>query len=494
MTKKLPIKIFDTKSKKIKSLKYNQFYNKKFYFYCCGPTVYGPSHIGNFRTFIIQDILYRLLKVLNVPIKYVRNITDIDDKSIKISNKKKQSLSTFSKKWIKIFKINCNELNILKPNYQPVSTEYIPHQIDLIQRLLKNGFGYQNHDKSVYFNIKSFKKYGELSNRSVIFNAKNNKNIHSIKNQKNKEKKLSDFVLWKSYNKKRDKNNYWKSPWGKGRPGWHTECSAICNSIFKNTIDLHSGGSDLIFPHHENEIAQIEILTKKTFSRRWLHIAPLLIDKKKMSRSKKKIITISYLKKKGFSPELIRYFLLSQTHYRKTINFNLKKLNIIQKSFKKLKKYIKSILNKKIKKEEFNKFLKIQNFNSKNLKFFKNVFKCFLKDLNFPMAIGKLFKSLLALRNQIKRKKNYFSKKKKEIILKELCLIVYILGIEKILFTNKKLLKIPKEILNLADLRWKNKKCKKFYKSDLIRRKILLKGWNIIDKKNSYIIKNKESY
>ena len=224
-------------------------------FYCCGPTVYGPAHIGNFRTFVLQDVFRRTLETGGTRTLHVRNITDVDDKTIRDSQRAGQSLSAFTAGWTAKFHADCGKIGLLPPHIEPGAVEHIPQQIDMIGRLIENGHAYASDDGSVYFKISSYPGYGRLSHldeRELHLGKTQGTRSNADEYEKDS---LSDFVLWKS-RRPEDGKNFWPSPWGDGRPGWHLECSAMIQEYLGDTFDLHSGGVDLIFPHHENEIAQ----------------------------------------------------------------------------------------------------------------------------------------------------------------------------------------------------------------------------------------------
>jgi cysteinyl-tRNA synthetase len=245
------IKLYDTLSRTERELAPED--GKVFRFYCCGPTVYGPAHIGNFRTFVVQDLFRRVLELTGVKTKHVRNLTDVDDKTIRQSQAEGKTLTEFTNFWTEKYHEDCKKLNILTPAVEPGAVEHIPQQIALIERLMEKGHAYRSEDGSVYFSVDSFPEYGKLAHLDRE-NLKAGAGQAQLSDEYEKDS-LADFALWKAW-KQEDGDNYWQSPWGKGRPGWHIECSAMSMEYLGETLDLHSGGVDLIFPHHENEIAQ----------------------------------------------------------------------------------------------------------------------------------------------------------------------------------------------------------------------------------------------
>ena len=292
--------------------------------YVCGPTVYDEPHIGNARPLIIFDLVYRIL-IKNFgknKVNYVRNITDIDDKIIQRANELKIDINELAKTVTDIFLADCKYLNCLIPNNQPKATENIKGMIQMIENLIVKKFAYIK-DGNVYFNVNKFKDYGKLSN-------KNPKDLISGSRVEISELKNNplDFVLWKP---SKDKEPFWESPWGKGRPGWHIECSVMSEKYLGKEFDLHCGGLDLIFPHHENEIAQsICANDSSIFAKYWMHNGYLTVDGKKMSKSDGNFITINNLKNNNINGQVIRLSILG-THYRQPLDWNLKILEINKK-------------------------------------------------------------------------------------------------------------------------------------------------------------------
>ena len=291
--------------------------------YVCGPTVYDDPHIGNARPLIVFDLVFRIL-IKNFgknKVNYVRNITDIDDKIIQRANELKINISELTKSVTDIFLSDCKYLNCLIPNNQPKATDNIAGMIQMIENLLAKKFAYIK-DGNVYFNVNKFKDYGKLSN-------KNPKDLISGSRVEISELKNNplDFVLWKP---SKDKEPFWESPWGKGRPGWHIECSAMSEKYLGKEFDLHCGGLDLIFPHHENEIAQsICANDSSIFAKYWMHNGYVTVDGKKMSKSDGNFITINNLKN-NFNGQVVRLSILG-THYRQPLDWNLKILETNKK-------------------------------------------------------------------------------------------------------------------------------------------------------------------
>ncbi|MCP3944095.1 MAG: cysteine--tRNA ligase [Desulfobacteraceae bacterium] len=280
--------------------------------YVCGPTVYDTSHIGHARSVVVFDMIYRWLTKLNYTVTYVRNFTDVDDKIIKKSNGTGESCTEITEKYIDEFHNEMDALNVLRPTMSPKATEHIQHIIDFIQMLIDKGKAYHVEGGDVYFSIDSFKEYGKLSGR----NPDDMRAGARIAVDEKKQSPL-DFTLWKPA---KPGEPYWESPWGKGRPGWHIECSAMSYEYLGESFDIHGGGKDLIFPHHENEIAQSEAVFGCQFVKYWIHNGFVDINNEKMSKSLDNFTMIKEVLA-DYSPEVIRLFLLSK-HYRSPIDYN----------------------------------------------------------------------------------------------------------------------------------------------------------------------------
>ena len=293
--------------------------------YVCGPTVYDDPHIGNARPIVIFDILFKILKSKFSKVTYVRNITDVDDKIIKSSNEKKISISDLTETVIESFTEDCDYLNCEKPTQQPKATEHIDLMIVMISELIKKGFAYENN-KHVYFEVKKFDDYGQLSNKKLEELIAGSR-IEVSDNKKNSE----DFVLWKP---SLENEPSWDSPWGKGRPGWHLECSAMSKKFLGNEFDIHGGGIDLIFPHHENEIAQSRCANDtKVFANYWLHNAFITMSNEKMAKSQGNILKIKDFRNK-VSGQVLRLALIS-AHYKQPLDWNDKLLEDCQNTIDK---------------------------------------------------------------------------------------------------------------------------------------------------------------
>lgn len=324
------LKISDTM--KQNPVEFNPINKNEVKMYVCGPTVYDNPHLGHARCYITWDVVYRYLKFLGYDVKYCRNITDVDDKILNKADKNQCEPSDIANKYYNIFKKSMEDLNVLSPTYEPKATECINEMISLIQKLIDNGYAYEVQG-DVYFRVKKFKDYGQLSKQPLD----DIKSGARVQVGDKKEDDL-DFALWKN-----DEKHGFKSPWGLGRPGWHIECSAMAKKYLGDTIDIHAGGADLIFPHHENEIAQSEAANGVKFVNYWLHNGFVTINKEKMSKSLNNFISINDLLQK-YDKNTIRLFILTN-HYRTGVEFNDEALNSAKNGVKRLNNAVNEGLN-----------------------------------------------------------------------------------------------------------------------------------------------------
>ena len=319
--------IFLTNSFGNKKEKFVPINTKKIGMYVCGPTVYDDPHIGNARPLVVFDILYKVLKCKygNKSVSYVRNITDVDDKIIQSSLEKKISIDDLTKKIILNFNNDCEYLNCEKPNEEPKATDNISLMVKMIEDLIDKNYAYINNNH-VYFEVKKFKDYGKLSNKNLEELVAGSR-VEISENKKNAE----DFVLWKP---SKENEPYWDSPWGKGRPGWHLECSTMSKKYLGTKFDIHGGGRDLIFPHHENEIAQSRCANDTdTFANYWVHNGFITVSNEKMAKSQGNILKIKDLKK-NINGQVLRLALIT-THYKQPLDWNDKLLGECQKTLNK---------------------------------------------------------------------------------------------------------------------------------------------------------------
>lgn len=307
------IKLFNTLTHQIDEFK--PIEENKVRLYTCGPTVYDSAHIGNLRAYVFNDLLKRELTSVGYVVRHVMNITNVDDKTIKKGEGKLEEFKQVIKKYEDKFWSDFAEINNLKPDVITRPTEYIEKMVNFIQKLIDKGYAYKTDDGSVYFSIAKFADYGKLSG----LNLEELKVGARVAQDEYDKENPADFVLWKAWDEN-DGEVFWETSLGKGRPGWHIECSVMATDTLGETIDIHTGGIDLVFPHHENEIAQTEAVTGQCFSRNWVHNEHLLVDNKKMAKSAHNFYTLDDIKAKGFSGLDFRYLCL-QAHYRSKMNF-----------------------------------------------------------------------------------------------------------------------------------------------------------------------------
>lgn len=349
--------------------------------YTCGPTVYHFAHIGNFRTYVFEDLLRKTIKFFGMQVTQVMNLTDVDDKTIKGAIARNITLDEYTKPFIDIFFEDLRTLNIEPVEHYPAATEYIAEMITLIQGLLDKGVAYIGGDGSVYYAINKFPTYGCLSHLHLD-QLKAGASERVASDEYDKEH-IADFVLWKKFDPERDGKIFWESPYGPGRPGWHLECSAMAMSLLGQTIDIHVGGVDNIFPHHENEIAQSEAFSGKTFANMWLHSEHLIVDNKKMSKSLGNFYTLRDLLAKEYTGIQVRYMLL-QTHYKTQLNFTFNGLEAVKHSLQRLDDFIQRLISIKTEGESGSADQLIND----SLKAFS---EALADDLNISVALSVLF-------------------------------------------------------------------------------------------------------
>ena len=412
--------------------------------YVCGPTIYDYGHLGHGRSAVNFDIIRRYLEFKGYKVNFIFNYTDIDDKIIERANKDKITVQELTKKFSKIYDEDYKKLNILKPTNNPKPTKHIKEIIELIKNIEKNGFTYQLKD-GLYFDTSKLKNYGKLSHQDV----KQLQAGRRIKKDDDK-KNYQDFVIWKLA---KEGEPSWKSPWGEGRPGWHIECSAMSKTYLGKTFDIHGGGQDLIFPHHENEIAQSEAANKKPFANYWLHNGFIQINKEKMSKSLDNFFTLQDIYKE-YEPEVIRYMIIS-AHYRAPIDFSKKNLEQSKKTLQRIKDFVKDAkdsktnIDKKIIDETNKKFMAAMD-----------------NDFDTRKAVAILFEFIKKVNKEGNGRNAY----------------TFLNKIDKIFGLNlNKIEKIPKEVKEIAKEREKARKEKNWKLSDQLREKINKKGFIIED-------------
>ena len=331
------MKLYNTLSKSLEE--FSPIEDKKVSLYTCGPTVYSYAHIGNLRTYLFEDLLKRTLEYVGYDIKHVMNMTDVDDKTIKASEGKKAEFSKLTKKFEAAFLADLKKLNIEPATEITRATEYIEQIVAFVSDLLENGYAYKGEDGSIYFSIEKFKDYGKLSG----LDKEGIKSGARVAQDEYAKENPADFALWKAWDEA-DGEIFWETELGKGRPGWHIECSAMSQDKLGATIDIHAGAVDLMFPHHENEIAQSEARTGKKFVNFWVHGEHLLVDGKKMSKSLNNMYRLKDIEEEGYSAIDFRYMVIS-SHYRDKLNFTWSSLKAKQNAVNRAKKIINALPN-----------------------------------------------------------------------------------------------------------------------------------------------------
>jgi cysteinyl-tRNA synthetase len=413
--------------------------------YVCGPTVNDVPHLGHARQQISFDILRKYLKFLGYQVKFVSNITDVDDKIINKANELGEDIKELTERNMKAHMEDYAKVGVDKPDVQPKATEYIPEMINLVKKLQEKGYTYVISGDGVYYDVSKFKEYGKLSHQKTE-NLIAGKRVAVKEDKRNKE----DFVLWK-FSKKGEPS--WDSPWGKGRPGWHIECSAMSEKILGLPLDIHGGGQDLIFPHHEDEIAQSEAAYEKQFSNYWVHNGMVNVEKVKMSKSLGNFKTIRDLLK-DYAGEVIRYFVISN-QYRKPIDFSKKSLDDAKTAYERLKNIV----------------VEFKDDGEVNTKYIKEFREAMDDDLNTPEALAVLWRLV----------RDKEAKGKVETI-KE---------IDKVFGLNleEETIEVPAEVKKLVKEREEMRKKKNWEEADNIRRRIEKLGYSIADSEEGTKIK-----
>lgn len=423
--------------------------------YTCGPTIYDFAHIGNFRAYVFGDILHRYLEYKGYKVIYVMNITDVDDKTIAGSQKEGIKLGEYTKRYKEAFFEDVKSLNVQPADIYPEATAHIEDMVALVKTLLQKGYAYVNND-STYFRITSFSAYGKLSH----MNMSELKTGARVVSDEYEKEQLADFALWKGW-EERDREIFWETEVGKGRPGWHIECSAMSMKYLGKHFDIHTGGVDLIFPHHENEIAQSEAATGERFVNFWLHNEFLMVEGKKMAKSFGNYYTLRDLLNKGYNPIAIRYLLMA-THYRQQLNFTLDGLEAAKSALQRLYDFVDNL--KLVKGEKDNP--EIEEILQKAKKDFEEALD---DDLNTSEALGVIFTMVKEINRLMDEKKISGSdaSRVQEVVN----------GFDSILgFLKREELILDEEVKALIEKRIKARKEKDFKLADQIRKELEGKG------------------
>ncbi len=432
--------------------------------YACGPTVYNYFHIGNARPFIVFDTLRRYLEYRGYKVRFVQNFTDIDDKMIRRANEEGTTVKELGERFIKEYYADADALGVVRATVNPRATEHIQEIIDLVRTLVEKGHAYVTADGDVYFSVRSFAGYGKLSGQNID----DLENGARVDPDEAKRDPL-DFALWKS---EKPGEPSWDSPWGKGRPGWHIECSAMSMAILGPTFDIHAGGQDLIFPHHENEIAQSEAATGKTFARYWMHNGYINVDNKKMSKSAGNFFTVRDISRE-FDLEAVRMFMLS-VHYRNPVNFSRELIQQAENGLERLRNARTRVAEAAVAPdgsdgdEAF--FVALDEYK-------KRFCDAMDDDLNTADALGVLFEFARAANTFVSEPRGKAAIEAARSLFDEL---TGVLG----LLSKKQAEEFPKEALDLLEQRQQARKAKDFARADALRDSLKEMGYAVEDTAN----------
>ena len=432
--------------------------------YTCGPTVYSNAHIGNFRAYIFEDLLQRHLETRGFKVHRVMNITDVDDKTIRGAREAKISLTDFTEPFKRRFFEDLETLRIKPANEYPGATEprYLARMIEMIVELIKRDLAYQAEDKSVYFRINKFPNYGKLAH----LNLEELRPTGRVRSDEYEKENIGDFALWKAWDEA-DGEVAWDSPWGRGRPGWHIECSAMATTLLGDQLDIHCGGVDNIFPHHEAEIAQSEGVTGKKFVRYWMHCAHLLVDNQKMSKSLGNFYTLRDVIAKGYSGREVRYALL-RVHYRAPLNFTFEGMEESRQALARINKWLERLRETSGAASPEEQRAPVPN----------NDFQQALDDdLNISGALGVLFESIRETNRAMDANELGPAAAKAWLQWWD--------GINQVLALDAaETLALPPEIEALAEARRLARLAKNWQKSDELRKDLNARGWEVRDTKD----------
>ncbi|MEO5722335.1 MAG: cysteine--tRNA ligase [Chthoniobacterales bacterium] len=437
--------------------------------YTCGPTVYSYAHIGNFRAYLFEDLLQRHLELRGYKVERVMNITDVDDKTIRGCQTAGVPLAEFTGEFKRAFFADLDTLRIKRADTFPEATEarHIAAMIAMIETLIERGLAYQADDKSVYFRIKNFPNYGQLAH----FNLDELQSTGRVQNDEYDKEHVGDFALWKAWDEA-DGAVRWDSPWGPGRPGWHIECSAMATGILGEQLDLHCGGVDNIFPHHEAEIAQTEGVTGKQFVRYWLHCAHLLVDGQKMAKSTGNFYTLRDVIEKGYSGREARYALM-RVHYRAQLNFTWEGMEEARVALGRIDGWVARLRGKAGEDNAERPTPDIQ----RPLEEFENALD---DDLNISAALGFLFETIRETNRALDQ--DALDPEAARAWLE------WWTRIESVLALDPDAAERPEEVTRLAEARAQARLAKEWKKSDELRDQLAALGWEVRDTKDGQTV------
>lgn len=465
----MKLKLYNSLSRQVEEFKPLNSYEVGLY--TCGPTVYNFAHIGNFRAYLFEDLLRRTVEYVGYKVRQVMNLTDVDDKTIRGSQAAGKPLKAYTKPYIEAFFADLKALNVEPAEVYPAATDHIPEMIRLIQALFDKGIAYKSEDGSVYFSVEKFADYGKLAHldRSALRSG-----VRINADEYDKEG-FGDFALWKAWDEK-DGDVAWDAPWGRGRPGWHLECSAMSMKYLGESFDLHTGGIDNLFPHHENEIAQAEAVTGKPFVRTWMHCAHLRVNGQKMSKSLGNFFTLRDLLEKGYTGREIRYVLLS-AHYRQPLNFTFDALAAARTALARIDECVDALTARAKEKANKDNGMRVPS----PLKAFD---AALTEDLNLPEALAAFFDFIRAANAAVS---NGLSPYGAQAALGLIGRMDAVLGVVN--FGRPRAAKVPLAVRALAKARAKARAARDWAESDRLRDEIAAKGWQVRDGKDGQTLK-----
>ncbi len=477
----MPVQFFNTYTRELATFTPLDPAGKRVKMYTCGPTVYNHAHIGNFRAYLFEDLLQRHLEARGFDVERVMNLTDVDDKTIRGARAAGRQLADFTQVYKDAFFQDIETLQIKRAQHFPAATEpqYIAKMIEMIRLLEEKGIAYQAEDKSVYFRLAKFPDYGKLAH----LNLDELRPTGRIRNDEYEKENIGDFALWKAWDEN-DGDVAWDSPWGRGRPGWHIECSAMATALLGPEIDIHCGGVDNIFPHHEAEIAQAECCTGKKFVRYWLHCAHLMVDGQKMSKSLGNFYTLRDLLAKGWTGREVRYALLA-VNYRLPLNFTIAGLESARASLDRIDEWGLRMLehaghlqyfSSKTDMEEWLGSKKTFVASSYSLPSQTAFFEALDDDLNISAALGHLFETIRETNRALDN--GLLAAQDAEAVLD------WWLKVDRILALSRGAKNIPASVSTLVEQRQQARAAKNWSEGDRLRDEIAQLGWNVKDTKD----------
>ena len=464
----MPIRLFNTYSREIEEFHPLDPDGRAVKMYTCGPTVYSHAHIGNFRAYIFEDLLQRHLEMRGYTVERVMNLTDVDDKTIRGSRAANLPLREFTAPFKEAFFQDLDTLQIKHAATFPAATEerFVQAMIAMIAKLIARELAYQAEDKSVYFRINRFPKYGHLAH----FDLSELRSTGRVKSDEYDKEHVGDFALWKAWDEE-DGDVWWESPWGRGRPGWHIECSAMATTLLGEQIDIHCGGVDNIFPHHEAEIAQSEGCSGKTFVRYWLHCAHLLVDGQKMSKSLGNFYTLRDVLEKGYSGREVRYALI-RVHYRAPLNFTWEGMEEARQALARIDEWLRRLREAARAGElQPNRAVAIED---------DRFAEALDDDLNISAALGHLFEQIRESNRELDGGIDSAR------ALAWLTLVGN--GSTRSSRSKREQEELPEEIVRMAEERVQARLARDWQKSDELRDALQARGWEVRDTKDGQVV------